>query len=180
MRKHPIPPPLTPELLPVEMPTSSLPMPAGTWEASPFELVPYGPMEGPADEVGAFSPAPAPDLPEEATVQVTKDGPVAPVVDDPPPARDVAGVESQVQDSSINYDDEGLLEVELEEAQYRFDAGKQGTALCLSVRAVGTYRWSSLGELKWDGRDLRSKSLERKLLGRLSLALREFSQAQAD
>lgn len=179
MRKHPIPPPLTPELLPVEMPVSSLPTPAGNWEASPFELAPYGPTEAVA-EVESLSPAPALGLPEEAKVPVAKDEPVAPVVDDPPPARDVAGVESQVQDSSINYDDEGLLEVELEEAQYRFDAGKQGTALCLSVRAVGTYRWSSLGELKWDGRDLRSKSLERKLLGRLSLALREFSQAQAD
>ncbi len=87
---------------------------------------------------------------------------------------------SVVEESSINYDDEGLLELELDDMQYRFDAGKQGTALCLSVRELGTYRWSSVGELKWDGRDLRSKAVDRKLLGRLSLALREYSQAQGE
>lgn len=87
---------------------------------------------------------------------------------------------SVVEESSINYDDEGLLELALDEMQYRFDAGKQGTALCLSVRETGTYRWSAVGELKWDGRDLRSKAVDRKLLTRLSLALREFSQAQGE
>lgn len=87
---------------------------------------------------------------------------------------------SVVEESSINYDDEGLLELALDEMQYRFDAGKQGTALCLSAREMGTYRWSAVGELKWDGRDLRSKAVDRKLLTRLSLALREFSQAQGE
>jgi hypothetical protein len=82
-------------------------------------------------------------------------------------------------DSPVNYDDEGLTEVTLGETQFRFDSGKQGTALCLSRRTAGTYRWSYVGELRWDGRDLRSRALERKLLGELSLALRRFMEESA-
>lgn len=76
--------------------------------------------------------------------------------------------------SPVNYDDEGLTEVTIGDFDYRFDSGKQGTALCLSRRAAGSYRWGYLGEVRWDGRDLRSRALERKLLGELSLALRNF------
>lgn len=77
--------------------------------------------------------------------------------------------------SPVNYDDEGLTEVVVEEYLYRFDAGKQGTALCLSVRVPGSWRWRYLGELRWDGRDLRSRALERRLLQSLSSALRAFA-----
>lgn len=76
--------------------------------------------------------------------------------------------------SPVNYDDDGLTEVTIGDFDYRFDSGKQGTALCLSRRPAGSYRWGYLGEVRWDGRDLRSRALERKLLGELSLALRNF------
>jgi hypothetical protein len=88
--------------------------------------------------------------------------------------------EDQELPSPVNYDDEGLMEVELEDSLYRFDAGKQGTALCLSVRGPGSWRWRFLGELRWDGRDLRSRNLERRLLQLLSKALREFSMTAAE
>ena len=78
--------------------------------------------------------------------------------------------------SPVNYDDPGLFEVEVEDVLYRFDAGKQGTALCLSKRSDGSWHWLFLGELRWDGRDLRSKALDRKLLGQLSVELRHFAQ----
>jgi hypothetical protein len=87
-------------------------------------------------------------------------------------------VDGGLNESPVNYDEEGLLEVELDERLYRFDAGKQGTALCLSVREPGRWAWRFLGELRWDGRDLRSKLLERSLLTQLSLALREFAAAE--
>jgi hypothetical protein len=75
----------------------------------------------------------------------------------------------------VNYDDEGLGEVEIEGMLYRFDSGKQGTALCLSRRVEGSWRWEFLGEMRWDGRDLRSKVVERQLLTLLSLELRKIS-----
>lgn len=82
--------------------------------------------------------------------------------------------------SPVNYDEPGVLEVELDEVVYRFDAGKQGTALCLSRRSEGSWDWEFLGELRWDGRDLRSKALERKLLQSLSLLFRQFLEEQAN
>ena len=86
--------------------------------------------------------------------------------------------EEQETPGFISYDEPGLLEVELEDRLYRLDSGKQGTALCLSVRAVGTYRFRFLGELRWDRRDLRSKSVDRKLLGQLSRHLRELPREE--
>ena len=93
-------------------------------------------------------------------------------------ASEFSEVDGGLSQSPVNYDEEGLFEVVLEEHLYRFDAGKQGTALCLSVREPGRWAWRFLGELRWDGRDLRSKLLERALLVRLSVALREFAAAE--
>src|SRR6478735_191862 len=83
--------------------------------------------------------------------------------------------EVEVQ-SPVNYDDEGIGEVEIDGSIYRFDSGKQGTALCLSARRDGAWRWSYLGELRWDGRDLRSKALDRSLLTQLSASLRTLAE----
>lgn len=88
---------------------------------------------------------------------------------------DVADAEP-TETSPVNYDDEGLGEVEIEGAIYRFDSGKQGTALCLSRRSEGAWRWNYLGELRWDGRDLRSRALDRRLLSRLSESLRSLAE----
>lgn len=84
-------------------------------------------------------------------------------------------VETSLGESPVNYDEPGLLEVQLGEHEYRFDTGKQGTALCVSGRSEGTYRWGFLGEVRWDGRDLRSRAFNRRLLGQLSVELRKFA-----
>ena len=81
--------------------------------------------------------------------------------------------------SPVNYDDEGLGEVLIEDRIYRFDSGKQGSALCLSARQEGVWQWSYLGELRWDGRDLRSKQLDRRLLTQLSESLRQLASASS-
>jgi hypothetical protein len=72
---------------------------------------------------------------------------------------------------SVNYESGALVEVEIEGAEYRLDAGKQGTALCISSRVPGTWAWQFLGEARWDGRDLRTRSLERRIVQQLSSAL---------
>jgi len=84
--------------------------------------------------------------------------------------------EASDADGPVNYDEEGLGEVEIDGLIYRFDSGKQGTALCLSRRREGVWRWSYVGELRWDGRDLRSKALDRALLTRLSASLRTLAE----
>ncbi len=75
-------------------------------------------------------------------------------------------------ESSVNYDSPALLELEIEGVDYRLDSGKQGTALCISSRASGSWGWAFVGEARWDG-DLRSKALERRTLVTLSQAFRE-------
>lgn len=78
---------------------------------------------------------------------------------------------------SISYDGPALVELELEGVQYRLDAGKQGTALCVSTRSPGSYDWQFLSEARWDGRDLRVKSLDRTILVPLAKALREAAES---
>jgi hypothetical protein len=73
----------------------------------------------------------------------------------------------------VNYESAPLVELEIDDTQYRVDAGKQGTALCISTRKAGSWDWSFGGEARWDVRSLRSKAFERAVLGPLSAALAE-------
>jgi hypothetical protein len=73
---------------------------------------------------------------------------------------------------SISYDGPPLVEVEIEGVEYRLDAGKQGTALCVSTRTPGSYDWQFLSEARWDGRDMRVKVLDRPIVQELARALR--------
>jgi hypothetical protein len=75
--------------------------------------------------------------------------------------------------NSVNYESSPLCEVEIEGIDYRIDAGKQGTALCISQRPAGTWDWSFGGEAKWDVGSLRSKAFERATLTALSRAFAE-------
>ncbi len=77
---------------------------------------------------------------------------------------------------SINYEGSALVELEVDGVEYRLDPGKQGTALCISTRSPGSYDWQFLSEARWDGRDMRVKSLDRTILLQLSKALREAVQ----
>jgi len=74
---------------------------------------------------------------------------------------------------AINYDDAPLVEAEIDGVEYRIDAGKQGTALCISSRTFGSWDWSSGGEARWDGSMLRSKAFERGVLVTLASQLKE-------
>jgi hypothetical protein len=72
----------------------------------------------------------------------------------------------------VNYDSAPVAEAELEGIDYRIDAGKQGTALCISSRPSGTWDWSFASEARWDGSSLRSKTVDRPVLLKLSDALK--------
>ena len=73
--------------------------------------------------------------------------------------------------SQVNYDSPAVLELEVEGTEFRVDSGKQGTSLCISQRATGSWDWAFIGEAKWDGSLLRSKALDRRVLQPLSVAL---------
>jgi hypothetical protein len=74
--------------------------------------------------------------------------------------------------ASVNYDSPPLVEVEIEGTDYRLDAGKQGTALCISTRVSGSWDWSFGGEARWDVGSLRCKAFERRTLDQLSRAFK--------
>ncbi len=80
-------------------------------------------------------------------------------------------------ESPVNYDSAAVVELTIDEADYRIDAGKQGTALSISNRPTGTWQWRFVCEARWDGSSLRSRALERPLLQRLS---RAFAEAVAN
>lgn len=75
-------------------------------------------------------------------------------------------------DYEVNYDSAPVAEAELDGIDYRVDAGRQGTALCISSRASGTWDWTFESEARWDGSTLRSKIIARPVLLKLSEALR--------
>lgn len=80
-------------------------------------------------------------------------------------------------DGNVNYDEPAIAEITIEETDYRVDSGKQGTALCVSTRPSGSWDWHFDGEVRFDGRDLRSKTLSREVRMQLALALRDAAEA---
>lgn len=79
--------------------------------------------------------------------------------------------------SPVNYEGTPICEVTLNDTDYRFDSGKQGTAVSISTRLNGSWDWTFRGEARWDGSALRSKAFERQVLLPLSAA---FKQALAE
>jgi hypothetical protein len=75
------------------------------------------------------------------------------------------------EDSGVNYDGSPVAEAAIDGTEYRIDAGKQGTAICVSTRPAGSWDWSFLCEARWDGSELRTKALERSVRTQLSRAL---------
>lgn len=78
---------------------------------------------------------------------------------------------SSSDDAGVNYDSNPVAEVAIDGTEYRIDAGKQGTSICVSTRPAGSWDWSFLCEARWDGSELRAKSLERSIRTQLSHAL---------
>jgi hypothetical protein len=79
-------------------------------------------------------------------------------------------------EGTVNYDESPVAETALDGTEYRVDTGKQGTAICVSTRTAGTWDWSFLCEARWDGSELRAKSLERSIRTHLSGALKSAMQ----
>jgi hypothetical protein len=77
---------------------------------------------------------------------------------------------------SVNYDSAPVAETAIEGTEYRIDAGKAGTAICVSTRSAGCWDWVFLCEARWDGSELRSKQLERSVRMQLSRALSSAPQ----
>ncbi len=77
---------------------------------------------------------------------------------------------------SVNYDSTPVAETAIEGTEYRVDAGKQGTSICVSTRPAGSWDWSFLCEARWDGSELRTKALERSVRVKLSTALMSATQ----
>jgi len=81
-------------------------------------------------------------------------------------------------EGGVNYDSSPVAETAIDGTEYRIDAGKQGTAICVSTRPAGSWDWSFLCEARWDGSELRAKSLERAIRTQLSRALSSVMQDQ--
>jgi hypothetical protein len=79
-------------------------------------------------------------------------------------------------DESVNYDSAPVAETAIDGTEYRIDAGKAGTAICVSSRSAGTWDWAFVCEARWDGSELRSKQLERDVRVQLSRALSAATQ----
>ena len=89
-----------------------------------------------------------------------------------------AGEAEAPAEGVVNYDEPALVEVELDEVDYRLDSGRAGTALCISTRPSGTYSWTFRGEARWQTNVLRCKAFDRTVLTRLSQALRELNASE--
>ena len=82
---------------------------------------------------------------------------------------------AETPDFGVDYDHAPAAEVEVNEIQYRLDAGFRG-AIAVSSRNAGTWAWGVVGEGKWDGVRLKVKSLERSVVEVLEKALRSANQ----
>lgn len=97
--------------------------------------------------------------------------------EDPPAARASSGADDVAKEGAVNFDEAALLELELDGTDYRLDAGRAGTALCISTRPSGTWSWTFRGEARWQANVLRCKAFDRTVLSRLGQALVEVSGA---
>ena len=79
-------------------------------------------------------------------------------------------------DEGVNYDSSPVAETAIDGTEYRIDAGKQGTAICVSTRPAGSWDWAFLCEARWDGSELRTKDLERAIRTQLTRALSSAMQ----
>lgn len=76
-----------------------------------------------------------------------------------------------MNDGTVNYEESPLIELEIDGTEYRLDAGRAGTALCISTRPSGSWSWVFRGEARWQAKVLRCKAFDRTVLMELSSAL---------
>jgi len=77
---------------------------------------------------------------------------------------------------SINYESDPVLQLSVEDVDYRLDVGMAGTALSVSHRQSGSWDWSFIGQAKWDNIALRCKELPRPIRDVLAQALKANSE----
>jgi hypothetical protein len=77
---------------------------------------------------------------------------------------------------TVSYDSPPVAEVQVDELEYRVDAGL-GSIVAISHRVAGTSTWAPITQGKWDGVRLRAKALEHPVVALLERAL---SQAMKD
>jgi hypothetical protein len=78
----------------------------------------------------------------------------------------------QVSATSINYDDQPIVQAQIDGVDYRVDTGL-GSAVAISSREAGTWAWTPVAEGRWDGRRLRARKLDHPVASRLGEALAE-------
>jgi hypothetical protein len=94
------------------------------------------------------------------------------------PASPSPGARLQGAESPVAYDGPALVELSVGDHDYRIDVGKQGTALCISSRATGSWDWEFGGPARWENRRLRARGIEREVLDVLSRALAEVAESE--
>jgi hypothetical protein len=92
-----------------------------------------------------------------------------------PASSEAVSSEAVSSEDLVNFDEAALIELELDGTDYRLDAGRAGTALCISTRPSGTWSWTFRGEARWQANVLRCKAFDRVVLTRLSQALAEVN-----
>ena len=76
----------------------------------------------------------------------------------------------QVSATNINYDDQPIVQAQIDGVDYRVDTGL-GSAVAISSREMGTWAWTPVAEGRWDGSRLRASKLDHPVTSRLGAAL---------
>lgn len=87
------------------------------------------------------------------------------------------GIAEDADAPVMSYDEPGILECEIDGERYRIDSGRQGTALALSSCPDGSWDWSFVAEVQWDGHDFKCRAIAFDVRQQLSAA---FKQALED
>jgi hypothetical protein len=74
-------------------------------------------------------------------------------------------------EESVSYEAAPVAEIQLDETDYRVDAGL-GSAVAISSRETGTSTWSPVAHGKWDGLRLKARSLDHPVVSALERALK--------
>jgi hypothetical protein len=78
---------------------------------------------------------------------------------------------SESAEAAVDYDFAPIAELEVNDTQYRVDAGFRG-AVAISAKSSGSWSWAVVAEGRWDGLSLKAKALDRPVVLELEKALR--------
>jgi hypothetical protein len=76
----------------------------------------------------------------------------------------------------IDYERGALVELEVDGVEYRLDAGRHGTSLCISGRVPGLTHWRVLSQARWNGCALRARAVDQLIAERLSAAFARVAE----